>query len=356
MGKIKKIIALIVIVCPFIVCAQQISVHSPTAANLGLYGEIPVSYYTGTPNISIPLYEIKGKQVTVPISLSYHPAGIRPEIHPGPVGLGWSLYAGGVISRTVKGSGPDESDSNNHAGIVAGYLNYAYADGWMAQNNWKDYFKNAVTNDCNNCRYYVRGSMALTDIEPDEFSFSVLGISGKFYFDHTGQIQVQCDNPVKVTFNNEFVQPHDNGIKLDYFHSDSRMHRAIKSFSIIDEYGTQYSFGGANAIEFSDPISYGRNNNGYGIPATGELLQATSWFLTQIKSADGADVISFEYERGPFVSQLYRAFNYYSFSGTGGSGWGYNTIAVDGTLISPVYLTRITGSSGVEIRLAYTPQ
>ena len=80
------------------------SMPSPTAANLGLYGEIPVSYYTGTPNISIPLYEIKGKQITVPISLTYHPSGIRPEIHPGPVGLGWSLRADGVITRTVRGN------------------------------------------------------------------------------------------------------------------------------------------------------------------------------------------------------------------------------------------------------------
>ncbi len=41
-------------------------IPSPTAANLGLYGEIPVSYYTGTPDICIPIYEIKGKQVNVP--------------------------------------------------------------------------------------------------------------------------------------------------------------------------------------------------------------------------------------------------------------------------------------------------
>ncbi len=102
-------------------------------ANLGLYGEIPVSYYTGVPNISVPLYEIKGKQITVPIYLSYHPAGIRPEIHPGPVGLGWSLRAGGVISRTVKGNGPDESNSDNRLYFVEGYLSYAFPNGWMAQ-------------------------------------------------------------------------------------------------------------------------------------------------------------------------------------------------------------------------------
>ncbi|MDR2292456.1 MAG: RHS repeat protein [Prevotellaceae bacterium] len=333
--------------------SQQISVHSPTAANLGLYGEIPMSYYTGTPNISIPLYEIKGTHVTVPVELSYHPAGIRPEIHPGPVGLGWSLRAGGVISRTVRGRGPDESDTNGRIGIVNGYLNYAYAGGWMAQTDWKNHFKNSIEGNCNECRYLVRGSMALCDIEPDEFNFSVLDISGKFYFDHTGQIQVQCDNPVKVIFNNEFVQPWNEGIELDYSYNGN-MHRAFKSFTIIDEHGTQYYFGGASAIEFSDPISYGRGSNGYGIPATGELLQATSWFLTQIKSADGADIISFTYERGPFVSQLYRSYNSYSYSGYHGSGWVTTNIEKDGTLISPVYLKSITCSNGVEITFSYT--
>lgn len=291
--------------------------------------------------------------MSVPVELSYHPAGIRPEIHPGPVGLGWSLRAGGVISRTVRGNAPDESDRRNRSGMIEGYLSYAVPHGWIAQNNWKDNAKNALDNNCFACRNSLWNMTPYSDFEPDEFSFSVLGISGKFYFDHTGQIQVQCDNPVKVTFNNEFVQPYDNGIKLDY--SNGWMHRAFKSFTIIDEHGTQYSFGGAGAIEFSDPVSYGRNDSGYGIPATGKLLHATSWFLTQIKTADGADIINFEYERGPFVSQLYRSFNYYSYSGANESGWGSNNIAVDGTLISPVYLKRITGSSGVETTLDYTP-
>jgi hypothetical protein len=328
---------------------QQITVHSPTAANLGVYGEMPVSYYTGTPNISIPLYEIKGKQVTVPVSLSYHPSGIRPEIHPGPVGLGWSLQAGGVISRTVRGNSPDESEYNSS--YVEGYLKYA--GGWMAKSNWKDNAKDAMNTNCLNCRNAAHYVAPFSDLEPDEFNFSFLSISGKFYFDHNGKIQVQCDDPVKVIFNNEFINPGADGIGLDYSHS-SNSHRAFKSFIIIDDKGTQYHFGGATAIEFSDPISYGRHSNGYGIPATGELLQATSWFLTKIQSADGADIINFEYERGPFVCQLYRSYIYYSYEGAGMSGSGYNNLLKDGTLISPVYLKSIARVNGEEIILTYT--
>ena len=89
---------------PTLIYCQLPAVPSPTAANLGLYEDIPVSYFTGTPSISIPLYEIKGKQINVPITLSYHSAGIRPETHPGPTGVGWTLMAGGVITRTCTSS------------------------------------------------------------------------------------------------------------------------------------------------------------------------------------------------------------------------------------------------------------
>ncbi len=37
------------------------AVPAPTAAALAKYGDIPVSLYTGTPNIDLPLYELKGR-------------------------------------------------------------------------------------------------------------------------------------------------------------------------------------------------------------------------------------------------------------------------------------------------------
>jgi len=54
---------------------SQIISPSPEAANLGQYGDIPISYNTGTPNISIPIYELKGKNISLPISLNYDSKG-----------------------------------------------------------------------------------------------------------------------------------------------------------------------------------------------------------------------------------------------------------------------------------------
>lgn len=347
--NMKKIILLILCVLCAITgrsWAQQPlpSMPSPTASNLGLYGEIPVSEYTGTPNISIPLYEFKTKSFTIPVTLSYHANGIRPELHPGPTGLGWSLLTGGVITREVRGI-PDENDCKGNYGTV-GYGYLCSKNGWLAQSDWKP-SQNETSQDYD--RYF---SSSTGELEADEFSFNFFGISGKFYFDQTGSIRVQSDRPLTVSFDpNNYLEMWE----LDF---DDRitMHKSIRDFVITDEQGNRYYFGGKDAVEVSEPISYGPE----GIPTRNEM-SVTSWFITKAKSADGQDVISFEYERGPFISQLYKwNDNHAYFGGPGGpSGdtqdWasmsGYEK---NGSFISPVYLRSITSSNGTVFSLFYS--
>ncbi|PSR56109.1 hypothetical protein AHMF7605_22685 [Adhaeribacter arboris] len=47
---------------------------SPNAAALMKFGDIPVSNYSGTLNIDVPLYTIESGNITVAISLAYHAA------------------------------------------------------------------------------------------------------------------------------------------------------------------------------------------------------------------------------------------------------------------------------------------
>lgn len=75
---------------------------APNVSGLLQYVDCPVSYYTGTPEISIPLYEIDMQDVKIPITLNYHASGIRVSQEATWVGLGWSLECGGVVSRTVR--------------------------------------------------------------------------------------------------------------------------------------------------------------------------------------------------------------------------------------------------------------
>ena len=81
---------------------------SPNSSSLGKYGDWPVSLYTGVPDISVPIYELKGRSLSVPISISYHAAGNKVGEVASWVGLGWNLNVGGMISRSIKGL-PDES-------------------------------------------------------------------------------------------------------------------------------------------------------------------------------------------------------------------------------------------------------
>ncbi|MDG2448305.1 MAG: hypothetical protein P8M34_01660 [Saprospiraceae bacterium] len=80
---------------------------SPTAAALGAYGNTDISPESGIANIGIELLDFGGNHLSVPISLNYLSSGLNVEQVSSWVGLGWSLIAGGVITRTVIGD-PDE--------------------------------------------------------------------------------------------------------------------------------------------------------------------------------------------------------------------------------------------------------
>lgn len=82
---------------------------SPNMASLGEYGEIPVSLYTGSVQVDIPMYTLVSGNHSINMSLSYHGGGVRPDTHPGWVGMGWTLFAGGSITRVIGGL-PDECD------------------------------------------------------------------------------------------------------------------------------------------------------------------------------------------------------------------------------------------------------
>ena len=127
---------------------------SPNAASLGKYGDIPVSYNTGVPNVGIPIYTVTDGPLSIPISLSYHAGGVKVGEPSSWVGLGWSLQAGGMISRTIQGKADE---------LIDGYLNTGSILGL-----------NGLT-----------GTITPTDLgvgakdgEPDIFSFSVGGYSG----------------------------------------------------------------------------------------------------------------------------------------------------------------------------------
>ena len=138
MNKLYKqlIILLILMANNFLLVSQNSSADfkmpdiipvSPESKGMGKFGDVPVGTYTGTPDISIPIYTIKAGKLSLPITLSYHATGIEVTQEATWVGLGWNLIAGGCISYIPVG-GNDQSMSEISPETFQNIVNYASHD------------------------------------------------------------------------------------------------------------------------------------------------------------------------------------------------------------------------------------
>ena len=75
---------------------------SPEAASLGQYGNVPVSLYNGRTNISIPIYEIKGKEISLPISSKESKDKIGNQPRPFPSSESLVLQAADLLKPVIK--------------------------------------------------------------------------------------------------------------------------------------------------------------------------------------------------------------------------------------------------------------
>lgn len=247
---------------------KEVSIASPTAAALAKYADIPVNQHTGIPNISIPIYSVKEGPLELPISLSYHASGLKVLEPASWVGLGWSLNAGGVISRTVVGA-PDEKGTNSVFGQTHGHFtekgfsNYLIIPGSLSDH--PDQFK----------QDWKEIADGRKDGEPDLFFFNLAGISGKFYFrdDQTPvlipeqDVQIKCAVPVSGS--------------------------SITGFTLIVADGTKYHFGRTASTTDVDPVEETDPYTSEGGLSEGKVI--SSWYLNKIESADGLFSISLSY-------------------------------------------------------------
>lgn len=325
---------------------------SPTAAGLGEYGEVPVSLYTGLPNIEIPIYTIEHYGYNLPITLNYHSGGIRPNQHPGWVGVGWSLQAGGCISRVINGL-PDEAyyrykmtNKESEKGIGYIFTTDSLREQYANQND----LVYMINIDPTRLYNYYYGK----DKYPDMFSFNFCGISGSFCLNSTGDWVIQCNRHVKIVFdifNQEnyidFYDKRQFGLGELSLNTHSY---TIKGFTIIDDTGIRYIFGGdINSTEFSV---------GFFSQAT-QSMYATTWMLKKIIYPNG-EKIEFDYVKKEYTIQLskssYKAQYNYSNNLQSGSiiiPQAYDFTTTDGSLISPSYLSSIKfGSNMVKFEIA----
>ncbi|AFD07515.1 hypothetical protein Solca_2476 [Solitalea canadensis DSM 3403] len=214
--KTIKFLSLILCLCHFTVHSQtiptRVDIPSPQVAAINRFIETSVGHFTGVPQISIPLYEIKIKDVMVPITLSYHAGGIRVDQEASWVGLGWNLSYGGQVTRNVRGA-PDE-----HYFIPAVTRNTGFTtikDFNALPHYSQDPGLQERTQNMLEAKLAINGQR---DFMPDEFYYSVVGQSGKFMFNQELKKFVTFpkeDINISLSDTNLFSFLLDNGVAVD---------------------------------------------------------------------------------------------------------------------------------------------
>lgn len=168
---------------------------SPLPSSFQNYVNVGVSPATGIPSVNIPFYNLESLDVGFPISvsLSYHPYSALENNPASEVGLGWTLFKGGSVSRVVIG---DVDEAKNIGDI--------------------------------------------TEAEADIFYYTIPGYSGKF-------------NIHKSDTGNGLVINNISGtkLKIEYTRDLNNTKLIITSFKITDDKGYQYFFNDYNIGTYS---------------------------------------------------------------------------------------------------------
>jgi hypothetical protein len=231
--------------------AKQVVPPSPDAANLGKFGNVPISLFTGTPQVSIPLIELSSK-FPLNISLTYNNNGFKPGEPASWVGLGWTLNAGGVITRSALGNPDLPENYFNKPPIV------------LPPNS--DLF----------ARYDIINDMRRGELEtmPDIYYYNVGKLSGKFNIlqDVNKTVSKKTRDNVQIT------------------HCITCL-PSLSWFRIVDEQGFIYEF---RDVEISNTITDTQVPQDL-IPVRTSYAYPSAWYLTKITSPDYSETMEFEY-------------------------------------------------------------
>lgn len=234
---------------------------TPEASTLIKAIDFPISLFTGTPDIKIPICSVQGKEMGLSIQLSYTAAGgIKTSEMAGKTGLGW-LLSTGEITREVRGA-PDEGGGS---GMAAGLLNNPQRI---------SYYQNIIQNaqQGQTARDAAGGRL---DLEPDVFYFSFNGASGKFMYDESlpGFVCTELQ-PYKVNYN-----------------------KVADAWTITTAAGAIYQFDKKVQTQTRPEC----NNS---LSTATAANTTTSWKLSKAWNADRTDSISIEYD--------YNSYSYYT--------------------------------------------
>ncbi|HLZ15412.1 MAG TPA: DUF1573 domain-containing protein [Cyclobacteriaceae bacterium] len=257
---------------------------TPNASKMTEYFSQRPNMYTGTANVSLPLFDIDFDGWQLPFSLSYNATGIRVGDEAGEVGLGWSLHATGVISRAIRGG--DDLFPGNSLGQTIGYV---YSQ-WPVSYNLGFDDSGANANCPDPSTYYAYLASGAKDTEPDILNYNFFGYSGSFVLSQ------------KVA---DSVNHKVNVIKITQDACSILFDEPSMTFSVITPDGYRGDFTvKERSTTFSSSLStdnhvlvFGQNNIDmtWMLNSSARFRTTTSWYLSKITSPRGR-VISFYYD------------------------------------------------------------
>ena len=344
---------------------------SPSVASLGVFGQVPVGMYTGTAMIHVPLLDFSYKDILVPISIKYHASGVKPDLVPGPVGNGWTLQAGGFITRVIRGI-PDTGHRSLKIGQFISNNFERNKEDWPNMQRYG--------NDLNHATNWCLPSEQSSD--PDEFHFNINGQTGKFYLGHDSVFRIQSAQgeyftvemhtqdtlyynfpllaQVDITSGSkiaDFFGVNDDLLRLEPSYKYNRriaLKTHICGFTMTDSHGVKYQFANTtNESIYNDAIEFSRlgiaNQNMVDLDFLMEKLHAMTWRLSKIESPLG-NVMTLHYEPEVYVTykKEYMMYKYSTDEYKGEQGKNVQATLIHGavlkTIQSPVGYVDFTNS------------
>lgn len=272
---------------------KQIYPAAPTANNLMKFEEVPVSYYTGIPDIKVPLAGIPthDAEISMNVSLNYHPSNARPDDKSGEVGLGWSLFAGGSITRTVRGTPDDQAVSASYGGqATIGILFDEFTSNFTDKNYSRKYLdaqETGVGIDPGNVQFrklfYEGLFLNRFDTEYDLYQYNFMGYTGRFIVKKDSNNQLYAEKLDK------------NNLKITISATNPSNSLEAIAFLIIDEQGNKYSFDVPEKsvrTTLSNKTGFSGNIN-TNVSNLGDINSA--FHLSKIRSSSDVDLVTFSY-------------------------------------------------------------
>ncbi|MBO7561994.1 MAG: hypothetical protein J6T04_03790 [Bacteroidales bacterium] len=256
---------------------DDISLPQTDAWNFVRQGEVSPSMYTGTINLSVPIYEYKDKDFTIPIVATYSSNGNTPNQIAGILGPGWNLELGGCITIETNGI-PDYGENLKHVqGFYTVHRNNTFTTNQPEK--WWRFMYNLLQPGSGTGSpeiLWVNGAKPThehtgeVDAQPDIFHFSVPGHSGKFHLGFHGDV-IFFDTP---------LSPMGYKLQIDTVQltADAYHFSKFHTITLTTPDGYRYIFDGDPAHDNVDIAKSGERSV-YDI--------VSAWHLTRMEAPDG---------------------------------------------------------------------